>query len=173
EDQLRQKIKDRGDPEKCGQAGNNKKHHAKKDTLARAAFTAAIVTRDHLEAGASIIVAIHPRDREKMRQLPKKQNREKHPRSRVERSARRRPTNHRWQCTRDRAKRRVESADTLQRRVSEDVNDDGDRGESRAERIAYEREIGHAEDRQCGAENNRVPWSHSSGRNRARSRSLH
>src|SRR5206468_2174943 len=63
EDQLRQKIKNRGYPKKRRQTGNDKKEHAEEDTLAGAPFTSAIITRDHLETGAGIIVAIHPRDR--------------------------------------------------------------------------------------------------------------
>src|SRR5207244_12936386 len=115
----------------------------------------------------------NPGNREEMRQLPKKEDREEHPRPGVECSARRRPPDHRWNRARNRAQGGVESADELQRRVSENVNNDRDRGESSAERVADEGEISDTENRQRSANDQGLGWLHSTGWNRAGLGSLH
>src|SRR5207244_7675250 len=117
--------------------------------------------------------AIHPGNGEEMRQLPKKEDREEHPGPRVERSPSRRPADHRWNRARNCAEGRVERADELQRRVSEKENNDRDRGESGAERIADEGEISDTENRQRSANDQGLGWLHSTGWNRAGLGSLH
>ena len=62
----------------------------------------------HDETRPRIVLAVHPRNGQKMRHLPAEQDRKERPRLLVDRPARRRPADHRRQRPRDRADEGVE-----------------------------------------------------------------
>ena len=94
-----------------------------------------IKEREHSQTGVGILIAIDPRDREKMRDLPQDNNQKQQRRPAVELAPDAGPT-HQWRHrTRNRADQRVERCPPLERCIDQDVEDQSNRAERRGERL--------------------------------------
>src|SRR5205085_5430552 len=93
------------------------------------------------KAGTGVVVTIDPAKREKVRELPQKENGKQDRGAGRERSTSRRPPAEDWKRTRHCADERREGRAPLERRVHEHVGNERHRGERRGERIGERREI--------------------------------
>src|SRR5260370_7648749 len=75
--------------------------------------------REALASRSVVILAIHPRDRHDMRELPEKDKCVEHQRLEAQRPGRRRPSDQGWRCTRQGADGSAERRFSLQRRIYE------------------------------------------------------
>ncbi len=89
--------------------------------LARRAAAVGLDHRQHREPRARVVVAVDPRDREEVRQLPEKDDAEQHPGALRQLVARRRPADDRRQRAGNRADDGRERGAPLERRVDERV----------------------------------------------------
>src|SRR5688572_5945541 len=110
------------------------------DDLPRRAPALGIDDRQHRISRLRVVLAVQPRDREEVRQLPEEQDAEERPRAGVERAPRRRPSHHGGQRAGDRADHGAERRPRLQRGVDEDVEDEGRRRQHGGQGVHLHRE---------------------------------
>ncbi len=79
---------------------------------------------DHLKASPRIIFAVHPGDGEEVRQLPEEKDGKETPGAGIQPPAGGRPADHRRQRSWNGAHQGVGRADSFQRRVGKNVDDD-------------------------------------------------
>src|SRR4029453_19012880 len=98
--------------------------------------------RQQRDAGARVVVAIHPRDGEEVRHLPEEYDPEKHERGRRDAAGGSGPADHwrkrAWNGTHESGQR----GGKLQRRVDEDVTERWASGHERGSEVCRECEIG-------------------------------
>src|SRR5438309_5668084 len=141
ENNFRQQITLIRHPDIRRRSCDQSKEHAKKNGLTGTANSSFIVAREHAKSGLRVIATTKPGDSEEVRDLPDEDDREQSPGSEIERVARCRPPNQRRKRAWDCANQRVGGGNALQRGVSKDVNDDGERGQKGREKICGEGEI--------------------------------
>ncbi len=94
----------------------------------------------HRVAAARIVLAVHPREREEVGELPHEEEPAEEPRARVELPRRRRPADHGGDRPADGADERVEGRARLERRVEHRVEHDVERRERRGQEADREAE---------------------------------
>ena len=115
-----------------------------------------VTHRKHRVPAARVVLAIHPRECEEVRNLPHKQQAAQQPRARVDVARNSRPTDHRRNRSAHRANQRVEGRARLEWRVENSVEQDVERRECRGQKPDHDSEQPgtRVASHECGSQNN-------------------
>ena len=123
-----------------------------------------IKSRQHPVSGSGVILAVHERNGQEMRKLPKEQDAKQQPRLPADRPRPSGPANQGWHSARDRTQKCAQGGSTLERGVDPKIGQQGGNGQKGRESVHRERKIqspGHTQQR---PEAKRLPGANSARR---------
>src|SRR5258708_31717367 len=123
EQQRPKKVNDSSKPGNRRQEADTHKRRSRHQNLPERPRALGVDHRKHQNSRARIILAIHPSNRVKMRELPEEKNREQQPSAKIEPASGGHPPNHRRNRPGKRTDKRSPHSALLQRRVRQQITE--------------------------------------------------